>query len=684
MKNIIYPRHIYIITILILIIIYYSSIFHLPRADHWNILLHTLGVNELGTLIKKSYSYARQCLIAPGDVVLFRPLQSSFLAIEKYLFNPNSIFPQLINVILHIIIFALVNYLLFLWFNLIDTKDKIFKYTIFLLPVITSFFILNFAIIELVIWASLKGYLIFLIFILFGFIFLTKVISNPQFLNLKYLIFSWTFFLFATFTYEFGQFVCIIVGITTGVLLFNLKNTKSALLTTASFILIFFIYRTINAIDYNLHTENIKWMQEFKIPTGENIYIYSEMIRSIFSFPTIKNFWTIFSSTTVTPFFPFNSHLYIAEKVVIFKPFSIHMPNLNIAAIPSLIMMITWFFLFIRGTIKGFKSKNLYFKYFFSLITFIYLAFLLITVLGRMNLRGDYSSLENYSYYNYMGFGFLTILSSLAIYYNSQNISKFLFLQKTLLSIFLVSTVIVTIMSSIIIFKINNQMLQNQAYLRIISAQIEDFINLNQKDDKIKLAFDIDNSDYTPMIPGAGIPKIYLFFYEHLSLKNPDYFFKVKNRKVHFYTKEEYNNLFGRNDYLDLILKKNAHSYKIYENNNIFYGVPYWFLTYDPKTDVNDLIIIDKNINNIIKQVPKKMMALYKRVENGEIESPHNIKKITINKNYKDFIITKYSHWYFATPKEDESFMIESINKNVYKEWFSSTSLEELYKILEY
>ena len=40
------------------------------------------------------------------------------------------------------------------------------------------------------------------------------------------------------------------------------------------------------------------------------------------------------------------------------------------------------------------------------LITFIYLAFLLITVLGRMNLRGDYSSLENYSYYNYMSFGF--------------------------------------------------------------------------------------------------------------------------------------------------------------------------------------------------------------------------------------------------------------------------------------
>ena len=107
---------------------WFDSSFHLPRADHWNILLHTLGVNELGTLIKKSYSYARQCLIAPGDVVLFRPLQSSILAIEKYLFNPNSIFPQLINLILHIIIFALVNYLLFLWFNLIDAKDKIFKY----------------------------------------------------------------------------------------------------------------------------------------------------------------------------------------------------------------------------------------------------------------------------------------------------------------------------------------------------------------------------------------------------------------------------------------------------------------------------------------------------------------------------------------------------------------------------
>ncbi|MDA9647938.1 hypothetical protein N9T17_04470 [Candidatus Pelagibacter sp.] len=301
-----------------------------------------------------------------------------------------------------------------------------------------------------------------------------------------------------------------------------------------------------------------------------------------------------------------------------------------------------------------------------------------------MNLRGDYSSLENYSYYNYMSFGFLMILSSLAIYYYSQNFSKFLFIQKTLLSTFLVSTVIVTFMSSIVVFKVNNQMLQNYAYLRIISGQIKDFIKLNQKDDKIKLAFDIRNSDYIPMIQGAGIPKIYVFFYEHLRSNDPDYIFKVKNKKVHFYTKQEYNSLFGSNDYLDLILKKNAHSYKIYEKNNIYYGVPYWFLTYDPKTDENDLILKDKNINNIIKEVPKKMMALYKRVGDGEIESPHNIKKITINNNYKDFIITKFSHWYFATPKEDKIFMIESINQNTYKEWFSSTSLEELYKILEY
>ncbi|MDA9647939.1 hypothetical protein N9T17_04475, partial [Candidatus Pelagibacter sp.] len=158
----------------------------------------------------------------------------------------------------------------------------------------------------------------------------------------------------------FGQFVIIIIGATSGVLLFNLKNTKSAILTATSIILIFFIYRTVNAADYTLHIENIKWMQEFKIPTGENIYIYSEMIKSIFSFSTLKNFWNILISTTVTPFFPFNTHLYIAEKVVIFKPLSKHMPNFNIAAIPSLIMMICWFFLFICGTIKGFKSNCFY------------------------------------------------------------------------------------------------------------------------------------------------------------------------------------------------------------------------------------------------------------------------------------------------------------------------------------
>src|SRR3990167_6683972 len=90
-----------LLTVIVLIIVYIPSLFHLPRGDHWNIQMHTLGTSDLAEMIKKSYSYARQSLIAPGDVVLFRPAQSTWLAIEKYLFGSSSMWPQILSFFLH-------------------------------------------------------------------------------------------------------------------------------------------------------------------------------------------------------------------------------------------------------------------------------------------------------------------------------------------------------------------------------------------------------------------------------------------------------------------------------------------------------------------------------------------------------------------------------------------------------
>ena len=670
-----------LLTVIVLIIVYIPSLFHLPRGDHWNILMHTLGTSDLAEMIKKSYSYARQSLIAPGDVVLFRPAQSTWLAIEKYLFGSSSMWPQILSFFLHVSIFILLNYLLFLWFNLIDKGNKGLQNakgaTRFLLPLITAFFILNFSIVELAIWASLKGYLFFFALLLIGLIFCTKLISQPVNFKLKYLLYAWIAFLINAFTYEFGQFVCLIVGFIVGAFLFRSGNKKGGLLLLASFASIFFIYRAINSFDYNLHLKNISYMKEFGIPTGETTYSYGNMVKSFFSIPTAKNLWHILSYTIFTPFFPLTTHIHAAGKVYIVKPDLLHFSYL---AIPSYLLIFLWCYFLISGVIKAFKNNNVYFKYLFILVSLIYGAYLSIAVLGRMNLRPDYSELAQYSYYNYMGFGFFMILSALAIYYNFQNVSKFNTIKKSIFYSFIAFVFVVTIMSTLIVFKINKSVLQYQSYLRNITGQIEGFIANHQTDKKLRISFDIKNSDYTPMVAGAGIPSVYLFFYNMIDSRNPDYIFIIKDRKVNFYTRAEYYKQYGKNRYLELKIAKVVSPYKIYEYDNIYYGVPHWYLTYDPLTDKGGFIIKDRNIANIIKNIPVKMKELNKKIESGALMPPFDYGMHLIEKDYRGFNITKHFYWYFATPKEYGDLSIESIDRNLYKKWFSSTSLDSLYR----
>lgn len=682
-KSFINPLSLYVLSLAVLVIVYIPSLFHLPRGDHWNILLHTLGTNDLIGLIKKSYSYARQSLVAPGDVVLFRPAQSTLLAIEKYLFNSNSHWPQIISFLLHISIFILLNYLLFSWFKLLR-KDKgevqNDKNTIgFFLPIITSFFILNFSIVELAIWASLKGYLIFYVLVLCGLIFCTKLIAQPEKLNFKYLFYAWTLFLISAFIYEFGQFVCLIVGLFVGALLFRLGNRKGATITTLSFVLIFFIYRAINFLDYNSHINNINYMRELGVPTGENLYNYGNMIRSFFSAATAKNLLNILHYTIVTPFYPLNTYIHAAGKVYIVKT---DLLKFSYLAIPSYVLMLLWFYFLASGITRGFKSNNIYFKFLFLLVSAIYFAYLSIAVLGRMNLRIDYAELAQYSYYSYMGFGFFTILSALAIYFNFQNVAHGNTLNKSLFYAFTSLIVLVTIMGTFTVSRINKNVFQYQTYLRHISNEIDDFIANAHTNNKPRLAFDIKNSDYTPTVPGAGLPMIYPFFYNYINSENPDFIFTVKDRRVHFYTQEEHRRLFGRNNYTKYIIRKVVSPYKIYENNNTYYGVPHWHLIFDPLVDKDSFIIKDKNIANIIKNIPAKVSELNNKIKAGVLKPPFDYGMYIINKDYKGLRITKHQYWYFAIPKEYGDLEIERIDRNLYKKWFSATTLDSLYSTI--
>jgi len=136
------------------IIIYYPSLFHIPRADQWCYLADTSDYEDLSSLVTRFYSYNRVRLFNPGDSILFRPIFFILLGIEKWAFGNNFIYWQLMGIILHLI---LVYFLLKL---LLEIQSSIFAY---LLVFYFSTITVNQ---EMIIWHHINAYILFMIFVL--------------------------------------------------------------------------------------------------------------------------------------------------------------------------------------------------------------------------------------------------------------------------------------------------------------------------------------------------------------------------------------------------------------------------------------------------------------------------------------------------------------------------------------
>ena len=98
-------RLFYFIAIVVVnLIIYWPSLFHLPRSDQWWYLLDTLGKDNFFTLVRDYYSFPRVRFFVPQDVLSFRPLWCSFLGLEKSLFGNNFILWQAAGIFLHLVV----------------------------------------------------------------------------------------------------------------------------------------------------------------------------------------------------------------------------------------------------------------------------------------------------------------------------------------------------------------------------------------------------------------------------------------------------------------------------------------------------------------------------------------------------------------------------------------------------
>ena len=140
------------------LVVYWPSLFHMPRSDQWWYLLNTAGKDNFFVLARDYYSYNRVKVFLPQDVMSFSPLWFIFCALEKSLFGNNFVLWQATGIVLHLAA-------LWLLFSLVDKLQRSLPIAV----VFTLFFSFIFGAQEMVIWHHINPYLIFYIFVLLVF-----------------------------------------------------------------------------------------------------------------------------------------------------------------------------------------------------------------------------------------------------------------------------------------------------------------------------------------------------------------------------------------------------------------------------------------------------------------------------------------------------------------------------------
>ncbi len=168
-----------------------------------------------------TYSYSRTRCFLRGDAELFRPLLFVVLAAEKALFGTNLWMPQAVGILLHCGVTCLL-LLLLQHIAALARKGKdgfgrpppsagadILPYAV------VAFFALNSAVIELVVFSHLHGYLLFLVFLLgsHSSCCCAGAAAPASGRGGAALWGAWALACLSAFTYEMGQFYGVLAGL---------------------------------------------------------------------------------------------------------------------------------------------------------------------------------------------------------------------------------------------------------------------------------------------------------------------------------------------------------------------------------------------------------------------------------------------------------------------------------------
>ncbi len=452
------------------LIVYYLSFFQLPRSDQLAYLANVANQHDWVSLALKNYAMNR--LDLPYDMrddLLFRPIIYIFLGTEKWLFEYHFIYWQITGFFLHLTV---------LWWLLkllLQTYHNVFAI------LLTTFFSVLHAGVEMVIWTNVHGYLIFIICILISLYQIQRLLTLTN-IRLKDILKILIPLTIATFTHELGVIYCILFTIYFYFSLkakrldysktnpgkkssFQFKHHQAAM----AFLLCIpsILYIVINLSDF--------YFRGFKLSLeGQSIVQNKNIMLAVLKFFPTLLWWVyvgIFPSQCVTN---------LAQRTAIFPPFilipttgifPIHGLNL-IPIFPGVMVIFIYFFILYKGMyLNYFKDK---WKILTLLLVMLFF-FALSICFGRISIRGIERILRDNSYYNYFFWVFFTIFIYISIPFNYLKKGSLPIALKRLTSILLVVLILINA------YLTSNLFIRNTYGLKILLLVWNNIQNLKQQ-----------------------------------------------------------------------------------------------------------------------------------------------------------------------------------------------------------
>lgn len=660
---------------------YWPSLEHVPRADQWAYLIDTRECKTFGELWLASYSYNRVRAVGPGDTDLFRPVLFTLLCVEKYLFGNNFEASQALGLALHcsvvVLLFALLRQIEGVARRQRAANSSPAESTtpawLRVMPhALTSFFALNFAGMELVVWAHLHGYLLFLIFVLAALQLLIDYIYRPDLTPLRRngtLIACWALSLLAAFTYELGQLFAVVVGFVLLAVACRRHGKALALALACCFVAIMPLYQSINRWDMTLH--------EGCFPDED---LQQQMMQKALSLDTVEHTARFLTFAVVQPFFPsVTGWWYQGERIHIQEPvfgwIKYVQPNTKLILSYGIGVLILGFCVagwrrFWRGEGRGMWPV-------FIVLASLFVLYTGITVLGRMNMRPSHFVLCSNSYYTYIALVFFLIAAFTL--WQPLGAVRTRLTERCHLAL-CIGLVFLGCYSAGRIHHAAERLRGYYAFFRSNIRRLDAFVAAHRHEPGFRLAFDMRPN--APFPETHSIPFTAILYTRWIDNHEPTYVVAFPDGELSITPAADYRCEHPGSGQLFPDLVRVGSDYNIHYWQGKYYGSLHWDDVFRPDLKDHAYVIVGDSVKEVLDLVPVRYEEFMEDLRTGWCIPPRMGTKV-IDGDYGGFELVEAGAYFYATPASEGPFRVDRFNGRRYSKTFVAEEIETLRRYVD-